>query len=83
LGSAANNADSEALRLFSIRIYPVRFHLCRFAAAIASTPFLGQGMFVTNWLKSWVIAWIIMTPFVLLAAPLINRAVAALTRGDE
>jgi hypothetical protein len=39
-------------------------------------------MFVANWLKSWLIAWIVMTPFVLLAAPLINRAVAALTRGD-
>jgi len=56
---------------------------CAVAAAIASTPFFGQGMFVTNWRKSWVIAWIIMTPFVLLAAPLINRAVAALTRRDE
>jgi hypothetical protein len=40
-------------------------------------------MFVTNWLKSWVIAWIIMTPFVLLAASLINIAVAVLTRGHE
>jgi hypothetical protein len=40
-------------------------------------------MFISHWLKSWLIAWIVMTPFVLLAAPLINRAVAALTRvGD-
>jgi Mn2+/Fe2+ NRAMP family transporter len=53
------------------------------AAAIASAPLLGQGMFVTNWLKSWIIAWIIMTPFVLLAAPLINRAVAKLTREHD
>ncbi len=56
---------------------------CAIAAAIASVPFLGHGMFVSNWLKSWIIAWIIMTPFVLLAAPLINRAVAALTHGRE
>jgi hypothetical protein len=54
---------------------------CAVAAAIASTPFLGQGMFISQWIKSWLIAWAIMTPFVLLAAPLINRAVAALTRG--
>jgi hypothetical protein len=52
------------------------------AAAIASAPFLAQGMFVNQWLKSWLIAWAIMTPFVILAAPVINRAVAALTRNS-
>ena len=56
---------------------------CAVAAGIASGPFLGQGMFISQWLRSWLIAWIVMTPFVLLAAPLINRAVAALTRGRE
>ncbi len=56
---------------------------CAIAAAIASVPFLGDGMFVSNWLKSWIIAWIIMAPFVLLAAPLINRARVALTHGRE
>src|SRR3974390_1809911 len=56
---------------------------CAVAAGIASAPFLGQGLFISQWLKSWLIAWIVMTPFVLLAAPLINRAVAALTQGDE
>jgi len=56
---------------------------CAVAAGIASTSFLGQGMFISQWLKSWLIAWIVMTPFVLLAAPLINRAVAALTRGHD
>jgi Protein of unknown function (DUF2798) len=53
------------------------------AAAIASAPFLAQGMFVSQWLKSWLIAWAIMTPFVLLAAPLINKAVDALTRHHD
>jgi hypothetical protein len=50
------------------------------ATGIASAPFLGQETFASQWIKSWLIAWLIMTPFVLLAAPLINRAVAALTR---
>lgn len=53
------------------------------ATAIASAPFLGHGMFASQWIKSWFVAWLIMTPFVLLAAPLINRAVAALTRGQD
>jgi Protein of unknown function (DUF2798) len=53
------------------------------AAGIASAPFLRQGMFANQWLKSWLIAWVIMTPFVLLAAPLINRTVAALTRSHD
>jgi Protein of unknown function (DUF2798) len=56
---------------------------CAVAAGIASAPFLGQGMFISQWLKSWFIAWVVMTPFVLLAAPLINRAVAAVTRGHD
>jgi hypothetical protein len=56
---------------------------CAVAAGIASMPFLGGGMFISQWLWSWLIAWIIMTPFVLVAAPFINRAVAALTRGYE
>jgi Protein of unknown function (DUF2798) len=56
---------------------------CAVAAGIASVPFLGQGMFASQWLKSWLIAWVIMTPFVLLAAPLINKAVDALTRAGD
>jgi Protein of unknown function (DUF2798) len=56
---------------------------CAVAAGIASVPFLGEGMFASQWLKSWLIAWAIMTPFVLLAAPLINRAVTALTRTGD
>jgi hypothetical protein len=56
---------------------------CAVAAGIASVPFLGQGMFASQWLKSWLIAWAIMTPFVLLAAPLIKKAVDALTRHHD
>jgi uncharacterized protein DUF2798 len=56
---------------------------CAVATAIATMPFVGSALVGGHWLKSWLVAWIIMTPFVLIAAPLINRAVNALTRGRE
>jgi hypothetical protein len=56
---------------------------CAVATGIASIPFLGGAMFLSQWLKSWLAAWIVMTPFVLIAAPLINKAVGALTRGHD
>ena len=57
---------------------------CAIAAAIASVPFFDDGAFVSHWLKSWIIAWATMIPFVLLATPIIRRAVDVLTRdGDE
>ena len=49
------------------------------AAAIASAPLIHNGLFVTHWFKSWILAWAIMIPFVLLATPLIRKAVEALT----
>ncbi len=52
---------------------------CAIAAAIASAPFMHDGIFLSYWLKSWLIAWATMIPFVLLATPLIRRAVDALT----
>jgi hypothetical protein len=53
---------------------------CAIAAAIASAPFIYTGVFLSHWLKSWIIAWATMIPFVLFATPLIRRAVDALTR---
>ena len=53
---------------------------CAVATAIATMPLMGDVAFVSQWLKSWLVAWVIITPFVLVAAPLINRVVAALTR---
>ena len=53
---------------------------CAIAAGIASAPFFGDRVFISQWLKSWVIAWAIMIPFVLLASPFIRRAVEMLTR---
>jgi Protein of unknown function (DUF2798) len=55
---------------------------CAVAAAIACAPFLAQGMFASHWFQSWLVAWVVMTPFVLLAAPFINKAAAALTRNS-
>jgi hypothetical protein len=57
---------------------------CAIAAAIASAPFIYEGVFFSHWLKSWIFAWAIMIPFVILATPFIRRAVDLLTqdRGD-
>lgn len=49
------------------------------AAAIASTPFLDDSTFIAHWLGSWLVAWAVMAPIVLLAAPAIRRLVLALT----
>lgn len=52
------------------------------AAAIASFPFFADGSFIIHWLRSWVIAWILMLPIVLFAAPLIRNLSHALTREE-
>ncbi len=53
---------------------------CAIAAAIASAPLIHDGIFISHWFKSWIIAWATMIPFVLLATPFIRRAVDVLTR---
>jgi hypothetical protein len=53
---------------------------CAIAAAIASLPFMRNGDFISHWVKSWIIAWATMIPFVLMATPLIRRAVDVITR---
>jgi len=50
------------------------------AAGIASVPFLADGSFLGHALRSWVIAWGLMLPVVLFAAPFIRRLSVALTR---
>ena len=52
------------------------------AAGIASIPFLNEGTFFINWLRAWSIAWVLMIPIVLFAAPAIRRMTHALTRED-
>ena len=55
---------------------------CAIAAGIASFPFITTGTFVTHWLQSWFIAWIMMLPVVLFAAPAIRNLTHILTRED-
>jgi hypothetical protein len=55
---------------------------CAIAAAIASFPFVATGTFVAHWLQSWFVAWIMMLPIVLFAAPAIRSLTHILTRED-
>ena len=55
---------------------------CAIAAAIASFPFMAAGTFVAHWLQSWFIAWVMMLPIVLFAAPGIRNLTNILTRED-
>ena len=53
------------------------------AAAIASFPLSDDAfLFLIHWLRSWLIAWLLMLPVVLFAAPLIRNLSHALTRED-
>jgi hypothetical protein len=45
---------------------------CAIAAGTASFPFIATGTFVTHWLRSSFVAWIMMLPIVLFAAPAIQ-----------
>ncbi|WP_420466938.1 DUF2798 domain-containing protein [Panacagrimonas sp.] len=49
------------------------------ATGIASIPAWGHGTFFRAWISAWLLAWCAMLPIVLLAAPLIRRAVDRLT----
>jgi hypothetical protein len=52
------------------------------AAAIASFDFLTGGSFLIHWLQSWLMAWVLMLPIVLFAAPIIRRLTLFLTQED-
>jgi hypothetical protein len=50
------------------------------ATGIATHQLTGFGMaFLRQWAVAWSLAWLTMVPVVILVAPLIERAVAALT----
>jgi Mn2+/Fe2+ NRAMP family transporter len=53
------------------------------AAAIASYPFLTEGSFTRHWLQAWVLAWILMLPVVVFAAPGIRKLAYLLTRDES
>lgn len=52
---------------------------CAIATGIANVPFVAQGSFVTHWVQSFFVAWIMMLPIVLLAAPAIRNLTHILT----
>jgi hypothetical protein len=52
------------------------------AAAVASAPFYAEGAFIGHWLRSGLIAWLMMLPVVIFAAPMIRKLSLALTRQD-
>lgn len=52
---------------------------CAIAAAIASEPFYAQGTFLAHWLRGFGMAWVIMLPVVVIAAPLIRHMVDQLS----
>jgi len=53
------------------------------AAGIASLSSLATGHFLWNWIASWLIAWALISPVVLLAAPAIRSLSLALTRAED
>lgn len=50
------------------------------AAGIASYPMIASGVFLSNWVRSWLFAWVLMLPVVLFAAPGIRWLAMKLTR---
>ena len=55
---------------------------CLIAAGIAGFPFIATATFISHWLQSFFVAWIMMLPIVLFAAPVIRSLTLALTRED-
>jgi hypothetical protein len=53
------------------------------ASAIATYQLTGFGaLFLVRWAQAWSIAWLTMLPLVIALAPVIQRAVTALTAPD-
>jgi hypothetical protein len=52
---------------------------CAVAAAITIAPRWQEVPVFAFWLRSWLMAWVVMVPVVLLAAPLIRRLTIRLT----
>jgi hypothetical protein len=53
------------------------------AAAIASFNLIRVGGFLGHWLQSWAVAWLLMLPVVIVAAPAISRLCEFVTRPDR
>jgi len=52
------------------------------AAAVASAAFFADGTFLSHWIRSAIVAWIVMLPVVLFAAPAIRSLTNLLTEDD-
>ncbi len=52
------------------------------ACAIATLPQLAAGTFLRAWATSWLIAWALMLPVVIFAAPFIRLLAIKLTVSD-
>jgi hypothetical protein len=53
------------------------------AAAIASIDLLPERAFALHWLKSALLAWLVMLPVVLFAAPFIRKLTVYLTYDES
>lgn len=53
------------------------------ATAVATFNSLATESFLFHWLRSWAIAWALMLPVVVAAAPLLRRLTLCLTRQDS
>ena len=53
---------------------------CAVTASVASVPFFAEGTFLSHALRAWLIAWAVMLPVVMVAAPAIRRLVEYVTR---
>ena len=53
------------------------------AAGIASLSAFATGHFLWNWLASWLVSWAVMSPVVLLAAPIKRSLSMVLTREES
>lgn len=53
------------------------------ATGIASVDFLAQSMFLRHWFHSWLFAWLLMLPVVIVFAPILNRFSTLLTQPDQ
>ncbi|WP_084317879.1 MULTISPECIES: DUF2798 domain-containing protein [Pseudomonas] len=56
---------------------------CAIATAIASPSNLSASQLFSYGFKAWLIAWITIVPFVLLATPLIGRLTSIVVREDS
>jgi hypothetical protein len=53
------------------------------AAGVASASLIGKGAFLRHWLESWLFAWILMLPVVILFAPILNKITCMVTQPNN